>query len=86
MIVIMVITDLVAMIVNSAAGGTIPARPLSAVDILLISLGMAIFIILGIQVAYHSYQRRKETQKRVAEWLRQEEERKRVFRERMSAA
>lgn len=80
----MAIMDLVAMIVNSAAGGITTSRPLDPVEVSLISLGMAIFIVLGIQVAHSSYKRRKETQKRIAEWLRQEEERKKVFRERMS--
>lgn len=80
----MAIMDLVAIIVNSAAGGITAPRPLNLVDISLISLGMAIFTILGIQLARSSYKRRKETQRRVAEWLSQEEERKKVFREKIS--
>jgi hypothetical protein len=58
----------------SATNTAISGYHLGTTEIASLSIGMGVFAILTILVARDSYRRRKETEKRVAEWLKTEEQ------------
>src|SRR5690348_2757533 len=75
----MFLAGLYAMIVDathtaSTTNTAISGYHLGTIEIASLSIGMGIFAILSILTARDSYRRRKETNKRVAEWLKTEEQ------------
>ncbi|MGI0048762.1 MAG: hypothetical protein ACREAW_04410 [Nitrososphaera sp.] len=82
----MFITDFVSMIVSGPASGssTQGLNPIGTVELASITIGMNIFLVLTVFVSYNSYKRRKETEARIAEWRKGEQERKRRLKEAMS--
>ncbi len=69
-IALIVATPHAASTANTAANG----YHLGSIEITSLSIGMGIFAVLSILIARDSYRRRKETEKRVAEWLKTEEQ------------
>jgi hypothetical protein len=58
----------------STTNTAISGYHLGTAEIASLAIGMGIFAILTILIARNSYRRRKETDKRVAEWLKAEEQ------------
>lgn len=80
------VMDPVSLIVGSSAvaGNVQNANPVDSVGLAAMAIGLLVFLYFAVAVSVSGYRRRKEIEAQVAEWKRDEEERKRRLKERLA--